>query len=117
MFIAVTGASSGLGRSLVEVLLAAGDRVAATTRKASSLASLAAAHSPENLLVLELDLSSNDHVRAVFQKIKVHFGRCDVVVNNAGYGLNGEVEGTTDEQAKDQFEVNFWGPVRICREV
>jgi NAD(P)-dependent dehydrogenase (short-subunit alcohol dehydrogenase family) len=117
MFIAVTGTSSGLGRSLVEVLLAAGDRVAATTRKASSLASLAAAHSRENLLVLELDLSSNGQVRAVFQKIKVHFGRCDVVVNNAGYGLNGEVEGTTDEEAKDQFEVNFWGPVRICREV
>lgn len=105
-----------MGRSLVEILLAAGDRVAATTRKSSSLASLAAVHSPEKLLVIELDLSSNDQVQAAFQKIKAQFGRCDVVVNNAGYGLNGEIEGTTDEQAKDQFEVNFWGPVRICRE-
>ena len=67
--------------------------------------------------MVELDLSSNDQVKAAFQKIKSHFGRCDVVVNNAGYGLHGEVEATTDEQAKDQFEVNLWGPVRICREV
>ena len=106
-----------MGRSLVEILLAEGHRVAATTRKASSLASLASAHSSEKLLVVELDISSNDQVKAAFQKIKTHFGRCDVVVNNAGYGLNGEVEATTDEQVKDQFEVNFWGPVRICREV
>jgi len=112
----VTGTSSGIGRSLVEVLLAAGDRVVATTRKASSLSSLTAAFSAEKLLVLELDLSSNDDVIAAFQKIKTHFGRCDVVVNNAGYGLSGEIEAITDEQAKDQFEVNFWGPVRICRE-
>jgi len=112
----VTGTSSGIGRNLVEVLLAAGHRVAATTRNASSLAPLVAAHSDKKFLVVELDLSSNDQVKAAFQKIKSHFGRCDVVVNNAGYGLYGEVEATTDEQAKDQFEVNFWGPARICRE-
>jgi NAD(P)-dependent dehydrogenase (short-subunit alcohol dehydrogenase family) len=106
-----------MGRSLVEVLLAAGNRVAATTRNASNLASLVSAHSSQKLLVIELDISLNDQVKAAFQNIKTHFGRCDVVVNNAGYGLNGEVEAITDEQAKDQFEVNFWGPVRICREV
>ncbi|KIM84972.1 hypothetical protein PILCRDRAFT_817812 [Piloderma croceum F 1598] len=112
----VTGTSSGMGRSLVELLLAAGNRVAATTRNASNLASLVSAHSSQKLLVIELDISLNDQVKAAFQNIKTHFGRCDVVVNNAGYGLNGEVEAITDEQAKDQFEVNFWGPVRICRE-
>lgn len=114
---AVTGTSSGLGRTLVEEVLAAGERVAATTRNASALASLASAHSPEQLLVVQLDISSIDQIKATFQQIKSHFGRLDVVVNNAGYGLCGEVEATSDEQARYQMEVNFWGPVRMSREV
>ena len=72
MYLAVnftaTGTSSGVGRSLVEVLLAAGDRVAATTRNAHSLASLVAVYSAENLLVVELDLSSNDQVKPLSRK-------------------------------------------------
>jgi len=112
----VTGTSSGLGRNLVEEVLAAGERVAATTRNASALASLASAYLPEQLLVLELNISSNDQIKAAFQQIKSHFGRLDVVVNNAGYGLAGEVEAISDEQAMYQMEVNFWGPVRISRE-
>lgn len=113
----VTGTSSGLGRHLVEQILASGERVVATTRKAGGLARLAATHSSEKFLVVELDISSNDQVKAAFQKIKAHFGRLDVVVNNAGYGLRGEVEAISDEAAKEQMEVNFWGPVRISREV
>jgi NAD(P)-dependent dehydrogenase (short-subunit alcohol dehydrogenase family) len=113
----VTGTSSGLGRSLVEEVLAAGERVVATTRRASGLASLTAAHSPESLLVLELDILSNDQIKAAFQQIKKHFGRVDVVVNNAGYALKGEVEAVSDELAMMQMDVNFWGPVRISREV
>ena len=102
---------------MVEEVLASGERVAATTRNASGLASLTAAHSPETLLVLELDISSNDQIKAAFHKIKEHFGRVDVVVNNAGYALKGEVEAISDELAMQQMEVNFWGPVRISREV
>lgn len=113
----VTGTSSGLGRNLVEQVLATGERVVATTRRASSLDSLVAAHSPDVLLVVELDISSNDQIKTTFQMIKTHFGRVDVIVNNAGYGLKGEVEAIDDEQARDQMEINFWAPVRICREV
>jgi NAD(P)-dependent dehydrogenase (short-subunit alcohol dehydrogenase family) len=113
----VTGTSSGLGFNLVEAVLAAGERVIATLRKPEVLASLSAQHSTDKLLVLELDVVQDSHVLSVFQKAKTHFGRVDVVVNNAGYGLFGEIEGTTDEQARHQMEVNFWGPVRICREV
>jgi NAD(P)-dependent dehydrogenase (short-subunit alcohol dehydrogenase family) len=112
----VTGTSSGLGRNLVEEVLASGERVVAVTRRASSLSSLAAAHSPKSLLVLELDITSNDQIKAAFQQIKSHFGRVDVVVNNAGYALKGEVEAISDEQAMKQMEVNFWAPVRISRE-
>ena len=113
----VTGTSSGLGRNLVEEVLAAGERVAATTRRASGLATLVTAHSQETLLVLELDISSNDQIKAAFQRVKQHFGRVDVVVNNAGYALKGEVEAISDELAMQQMEVNFWAPVRISREV
>jgi NAD(P)-dependent dehydrogenase (short-subunit alcohol dehydrogenase family) len=113
----VTGTSSGLGLNLVEEVLAAGERVVATTRKASGLASLVAVHSPETLMVLELDILSNDAIKAAFQQIKKQFGRVDVVVNNAGYALKGEVEAISDELAMKQMEVNFWGPVRISREV
>jgi len=112
----VTGTSSGLGRHLVEQVLAAGERVVATTRRASNLAQLIAAHSPESLLVLELDILSNDQIKAAFQQIKKQFGRLDVVVNNAGYALKGEVEAVSDELAMAQMNVNFWGPVRISRE-
>ena len=113
----MTGTSSGLGRNLVEEVLATGERVVATTRRASGLASLVAAHSPETLMVLELDILSNDEIKAAFQQIKKQFGRVDIVVNNAGYGLKGEVEAISDELAMKQMEVNFWGPVRISREV
>lgn len=112
----MTGTSSGLGRNLVEEVLATGERVVATTRQASGLASLAAAHSTEKLMVLELDILSNDEIKAAFQKIKKQFGRVDVVVNNAGYALKGEVEAVSDDLALKQMEVNFWGPARISRE-
>jgi NAD(P)-dependent dehydrogenase (short-subunit alcohol dehydrogenase family) len=113
----VTGTSSGLGRHLVEQVLAAGERVVATTRRESNLASLAAAHSSDNLLVIELDILSNNEIKDAFQLIKRHFGRLDVVVNNAGYALKGEVEAVSDELAMSQMDVNFWGPARISREV
>ena len=112
----MTGTSSGLGHSLAEEVLAAGERVIATTRRASGLVSLTAVHSLESLLVLELDILSNNQIKAAFQQIRRHFSRVDIVVNNAGYALKGEVEGVSDELAMMQMDVNFWGPVRIsCR--
>lgn len=113
----VTGTSSGLGKSLVEAVLAEGERVVATTRNASSLDSLKASHSPETLLVVELNVSSPPEIKSAFETVKSQFGRIDVVVNNAGYGLKGEVESVSDDDAARQMDINFWGPARICREV
>ena len=79
---------------------------------------LTEAYSSDKLLVVEHDVGNPAHnVEALFKKVHEHFGRIDVIVNNAGYGLNSVVEGTTDEEARNQFEVNFWGAVRISREV
>ncbi|KAG9309258.1 NAD(P)-binding protein [Chiua virens] len=113
----ITGTSAGIGHALVNEVIAAGERVAAITRKASSVSSLSAAYASDKLLVVEYDVGNPAHSAAdLFGKVHNHFGRVDVVVNNAGYGLNSVVEGTSEEDARYQFEVNFWGAVRISRE-
>ncbi|KAI0328199.1 NAD(P)-binding protein [Cubamyces sp. BRFM 1775] len=112
----ITGASAGIGYSTVKEVLAIGERVAATTRAASSLNTLTALHGPAELLVIEHDVADTTKpADDLIARIVGHFGRLDVVVNNAGYGLNAIVEGTPDETARAQFEVNFWAPVRISR--
>lgn len=114
----VTGTSAGIGQASVKEVIADGDRVAAITRKASGVSVLAEAYPSDKLFVVEYDVGNPAHsVEPLFKKVHEHFGRIDVVVNNAGYGLNSVVEGTSDEDARNQFEVNFWGAARISREV
>ena len=115
----VTGASSGIGLSTAQAVLASGERVVATTRKASSsnpLASLLAQYSSSKLLIIEYDpADASFPVPTLIERTAAHFGRLDVVVNNAGYAVNGVVEGVSDDEARKQLEVNFWAPVRISR--
>ncbi|KAF7331022.1 hypothetical protein MVEN_02442500 [Mycena venus] len=112
----VTGTSSGLGLALVKAILAAGERVIATLRDPEQLRDLKADHSPKQLLVHRLDVTKIAEISAVFDAARTHFGRLDVVVNNAGYGILAEIEATPDEAARHNFEVQFWGPVNITRE-
>jgi NAD(P)-dependent dehydrogenase (short-subunit alcohol dehydrogenase family) len=113
----VTGCSSGLGRALTEYALAAGDKVVATLRNVSALASLQSTYPETSLLVLPLDVTQPTQIKSALDRAVEHFGRIDVVVNNAGYGLFCEIEGTPDEEARKEFEVQFWGPVNITKEV
>ncbi|KAJ7499724.1 hypothetical protein FB451DRAFT_1074003 [Mycena latifolia] len=112
----VTGASSGLGLALVKAILVAGERVLATLRTPGLLKDLEAEHPREQLLVQRLDVTNVAEISAVFGAARTHFGRLDVVVNNAGYGILAEIEATPDEAARQNFEVQFWGPVNITRE-
>ncbi|KAJ7735130.1 hypothetical protein DFH07DRAFT_115779 [Mycena maculata] len=112
----VTGASSGLGLALVKAILAAGERVIATLRTPAQLKDLEAVYPPRQLLVQRLDVTNVAEIKAVFDAAQKHFGRLDVVVNNAGYGILAEIEATPDEAARQNFEVQFWGPVNITRE-
>lgn len=89
----------------------------ATTRNANSLDALKASHSPGTLLVIKLNVISAAEIKSAFETVKAYYGRIDVVVNNAGYGLKGEVESVSDDDAMRQMDINFWGPARICREV
>jgi NAD(P)-dependent dehydrogenase (short-subunit alcohol dehydrogenase family) len=110
----ITGASRGFGRSFTEAALAAGDRVAATARDTSSLEDLAAQHG-DGLLPIELDVTDRDGAFAAVTEAHDRFGRLDVVVNNAGYGVSGAIEELTEEQARRQIEVNFFGALWVTQ--
>ncbi|KAL0960679.1 hypothetical protein HGRIS_005708 [Hohenbuehelia grisea] len=112
----VTGTSSGLGKALVEVLLHANERVVATCRNPAVHANLQSKYPKSQLLVEKLDVTNLEQIKAAFEAAKTHFGAVDVVVNNAGYAVLGELEAVSDEQARAQFEVQFWGPVNITKE-
>jgi len=63
-----------------------------------------------------MDVSKPQDITDAFAQAEIHFGRIDVVFNNAGYAIMGEVEGTPDDQARALFEVNFWGAVNVSKE-
>jgi len=111
----VTGASGGLGKALVEAVLESGECVVATARRISVLDDLKERYPPSRLLIQELDVSVNDQIDRAFENLIDHFGRLDVVVNNAGYAVFGEVEGIPEEDARKEFDVQFWGPVYISK--
>ena len=110
----ITGSSKGFGRQFTETALRRGDAVAATARDVSTLDDLVAEY---NDLVLPITLDVTDHaaVTAAVSRAKKHFGRVDVVVNNAGYGLFGAAEEITECQLRDQMEVNFFGSVAVTK--
>ncbi|KAH7890341.1 hypothetical protein F5I97DRAFT_1800051 [Phlebopus sp. FC_14] len=112
----VTGASSGFGRSMVQLLLSKGDKVIATLRKPEALSGLTTKYSPSQLLVVQLDVTKSSEVSAAFSKAKEVFGRIDVVFNNAGQNVLGEVESLPEEEARQLFDVNFWGAANVTKE-
>jgi NAD(P)-dependent dehydrogenase (short-subunit alcohol dehydrogenase family) len=110
----ITGASRGFGRAFAQAALAAGDRVAATARDTSSLDDLVAEHG-DAILPVELDVTDRDAAFAAVRRAHDHFGRLDVVVNNAGYGVSGAIEELSEEQARRQIEVNLFGALWVTQ--
>jgi len=110
----VTGASRGFGRAFTQAALAAADRVAATARDTASLDDLVAEHG-DALLPIELDVTDRDAAFAAVRRAHDHFGRLDVIVNNAGYGVAGAVEELTEAQARRQIEVNVFGALWVTQ--
>jgi NAD(P)-dependent dehydrogenase (short-subunit alcohol dehydrogenase family) len=110
----ITGASRGFGRAWTQAALERGDRVAATARDTSTLDDLAAAH-PDTLLPLKLDVTDRAADFAAVQEAHERFGRLDVVINNAGYGLFGAVEEVSEEEARAQIETNLFGALWVTQ--
>src|SRR5690242_2919308 len=110
----ITGTSSGFGRIMTEKLLARGDRVFATLRKAEALDDLKAAHG-DSLRVAQLDVTDTAAVRRVVDEAFNVFGRIDVIASNAGYGLFGAAEEVSDEQIRHQLDTNVIGSIQVIR--
>ncbi len=106
----VTGASSGIGLACATHLAALGFRVYGTSRHVETMA-------PNNVTLLTADVTSDQSVEQAVASVLDREGRLDIVVNNAGMGIAGPVESTSVDEAKSQFEVNFFGVLRVCRAV
>jgi NAD(P)-dependent dehydrogenase (short-subunit alcohol dehydrogenase family) len=112
----ITGASRGLGRAFAQVALEAGDAVVLTARDPSTLEELADRH-PGATLALELDVTDRAAARRAVARGVERFGRIDVAVNCAGYGLHAAIEETTEAEAREQMETNFFGALWVTQAV
>lgn len=110
----VIGASSGIGRTVAEKLLARGDRVAAMARHIDALDALRAEHG-ERAHPVALDLTDAAAIRPAVDGAFDALGRIDIVFSNAGYGLFGAAEELTNEQVVRQIDTNLLGPMRLIR--
>lgn len=109
----VTGASKGLGLSLVKRLLEGGYKVAATSRSLADLEKAVGTHT--NFLPLAVDILNEQSVADSISSTINRFGSLDVVVNNAGYGLVGALEELSDAESRQNFDVNVFGSLNVIR--
>ncbi|MFC9760343.1 SDR family oxidoreductase [Rhodococcus jostii] len=112
----ITGVSSGFGRHLTEQLLARGDRVVGTVRRPESVDELTSRH-PDLFRAEVLDVRDTQAVRAAVTRTVADFGRIDVAVSNAGYGLFGAAEELSDEQVDAMIATNLTGSIQLIRAV
>jgi NAD(P)-dependent dehydrogenase (short-subunit alcohol dehydrogenase family) len=110
----ITGSSRGFGREWAEAALKRGEKVAATARNPDTLSELVETYG-ENVLALELDVTDRAADFDAVARAHDHFGRLDVVINNAGYGLFGAIEEVTEEQARAQIETNLFGALWVTQ--
>lgn len=110
----ITGAASGFGRAFAEHALSRGHRVVATARNAERLMDLTA-KAPDRVIALTLDVArAGDAQKAVAAALS-HFGRIDVLINNAGYGVVGALEETSDAELRALMDTNFFGALAVTR--
>ena len=112
----ITGCSTGFGRVIAEQALAQGDKVIATARKADQIKDLEQLY-PQTAKALTLDVTHKSEIENAVQEGLKAFGRIDVLVNNAGYGLTGSIEEISDKEIRDQFETNVFGLLNVTRAV
>jgi short-subunit dehydrogenase len=113
----ITGASQGLGLTLVKTLLDKGYRVAATSRDARTLSQAVGLIDKDRFLPLAVDLNNPDCIDESVQQTLAAFGRIDVVVNNAGYGMAGTVEEVARQDIRNIFNVNVFATIDVVKSV
>jgi len=110
----ITGTSRGFGRVWAEAALQRGDKVAATARTLADVADLTERFG-DSVLPLALDVTDVDQVRQAVAQAHAHFGRLDVVLNNAGYSLVGTVEEAGEADVRAEFDTNYFGTLRVIQ--
>jgi NAD(P)-dependent dehydrogenase (short-subunit alcohol dehydrogenase family) len=110
----ITGTSKGFGRIWTEAALARGDQVVATARDIQTLAPLVSQYG-QQIAAVKLDVTDKTAVSAAIGLAQTRFGRLDVVVNNAGYGLFGAIEEVSEAQARAQLETNLFGALWVTQ--
>ncbi|TSE08314.1 SDR family NAD(P)-dependent oxidoreductase [Aquimarina algiphila] len=110
----ITGSSRGFGRIWTEAALERGDKVVATARRLESISDLQETYG-ENVLTLALDVTKTDQVKAVLDQAYNHFGRLDVIMNNAGYSLVGTIEEAGLDDVRALYETNLFGTLSVIQ--
>jgi len=110
----ITGSSRGFGRTWAAAALERGDKVVATARQLSSIADLKEKYG-SNVLTLALDVTNADQVKNVVEQAFSHFGKIDVVLNNAGYSLVGTIEEANADEVKAMYETNIFGTLSVIK--
>jgi NADP-dependent 3-hydroxy acid dehydrogenase YdfG len=110
----ITGASRGFGRVWTEAALKRGDKVAATARKLASIADFKEKYG-DKVLTLELDVTNAERVKIAVAQAHAHFGRLDIVLNNAGYSLVGTIEEASAADVKAMYDTNIFGALSVIQ--
>ncbi|MBU0528412.1 SDR family NAD(P)-dependent oxidoreductase [bacterium] len=109
--ILITGASSGIGKASAEYLAQQGHIVFGTSRYPGSFPK------PNDYTILQMDVTDDNSIQTAINQIIENKGKLDVLINNAGFGIAGAIEHTSIDKAKEQFETNFFGTVRLIKSV
>ena len=109
--ILITGASSGIGKASAEYLVQQNHIVFGTSRYPGSYPK------PNDYTIFQMDVTDADSIQAAINQIIDNNGRIDVLINNAGFGIAGAIEHTSISKAKEQFETNFFGTVRLIKSI
>lgn len=110
----ITGSSRGFGRVWTEAILQRGDKVAATARDPQSISDLNQRYG-DSVLTLKLDVTKPGEVKSAIEAAHTHFGRLDVILNNAGYSLVGTIEEVDADSIRKLYETNVIGPVSVIQ--
>ncbi len=111
----ITGAGRGIGAHIAQAAVQAGDRVVAAARSLEQLSKAFAGVSPEQIALVQLDVAREEQAAAAIQAAITRFGRIDVLVNNAAYGLLGNFEELSSQEIDQQFGVNVFGVMHVLR--
>lgn len=114
----VTGATSGFGKLIAQAFLNNGDLVIATGRNLKERKDIFSSERSsfhEKLMEFSMDVTNVNEINEVEKEVLQRFGKIDILINNAGYGLFGALEDLKDEEIRYQMEVNFFGTVNVTK--